>query len=107
MFVASIACVVLDIQFWQSLMRAAKGLAVASEPVQVPASACLLGDQCKLWQDGAMARRKPKRFRAVEAVKAMARERIGTPPAARVIPDRKKTKKQKHRPKLEDLLDEM
>jgi hypothetical protein len=54
-----------------------------------------------------MARKKPKRFRAVEAVKAMARERIGTPPASRVMPDRKKTKKQKHRPKLEDLLDDM
>jgi hypothetical protein len=53
-----------------------------------------------------MPRKKPKRFRAVEAVKAMARERIGTPPAARVIPDRKKKKKQKHRPTLEDLLED-
>jgi hypothetical protein len=53
-----------------------------------------------------MPRKKPKRFRAVEAVKAMARERIGTPPASRVIPDRKKTKKEKHKPRLEDLLDD-
>jgi len=54
-----------------------------------------------------MPRKKPKRFRAVEAVKAMARERIGTPPASRVIPNRKKRKKQKHRPTLEDLVDDM
>jgi len=53
-----------------------------------------------------MPRKKPKRFRAVEAVKAMARERIGTPPASRVIPDRKKTKKEKHKPRLEDFLDD-
>jgi len=63
-------------------------------------------DTHRVWQDGAMPRKKPKRFRAVEAVKAMARERIGTPPASRVIADRKKTKKEKHKPRLEDLLDE-
>jgi len=54
-----------------------------------------------------MPKKRPKRFRAVEAVKAMARERIGTPPASRVIPNRKTKKKQKHKPTLEDLLDEM
>jgi len=53
-----------------------------------------------------MPRKKPKRFRVVEAVKAMARERIGTPPAARVIPDHKKKKKPKHRTTLEDLLED-
>jgi hypothetical protein len=51
-------------------------------------------------------KRKPKRFRAVEAVKAMARDRIGTPPASRVVPDRKKRKKEKHKPTLEELLGE-
>jgi len=51
-------------------------------------------------------KKKAKRFRAVEAVKAMARERIGTPPASRVIPDRKRTKKEKHKPTLGDLLDD-
>jgi len=51
-------------------------------------------------------KKKRKRFRAVEAVKAMARERIGTPPASRVIPDRKRTEKEKHKPTLRDLLDD-
>ena len=51
-------------------------------------------------------KKKAKRFRAVEAVKAMARERIGTPPASRVIPDRKRTKKEKHKPTFGDLLDD-
>jgi len=49
-------------------------------------------------------KKKPKRFRAVETVKAMARERIGTPPASRVVPDRKKTKREKHKPTLNKLL---
>jgi hypothetical protein len=63
--------------------------------------------QLDLWQDEAMPKkRKPKRFRAVEAVKAMARERIGTPPASQVIPDRRRTKKEKHKLTLEDLLDD-
>ena len=61
----------------------------------------------RLWQDGAMPRKKKRKgFRAVEAVKAMARERIGTPPASRVIPDRKRTEKEKHKPTLRDLLDD-
>jgi hypothetical protein len=51
-------------------------------------------------------KKKPKRFRAVEAVKALARERIGTPPASRVVPDRRKGKKEKHKLTLEKLLDE-
>jgi hypothetical protein len=51
-------------------------------------------------------KKKPKRFRAVEAVKALARERIGTPPAARVVPNRR-TKPEKHRSTLTKLLDEL
>lgn len=51
-------------------------------------------------------KKKPKRFRAVAAVKAMARERIGTPPASRVVPNRKKKTGEKHKPKLGELLDE-
>jgi hypothetical protein len=35
-------------------------------------------------------KKKQKKFRAVEAVKAMARERIGSPKASRVVIDRKK-----------------
>jgi hypothetical protein len=49
---------------------------------------------------------KKKQFRAVTAVKALARERIGRPPGLRVVPDLKKKKKQeKHKPKLGELLD--
>jgi len=38
-------------------------------------------------------------------VKELARERIGTPPAARVVPE-KKQKSQKHKPTLGKLLEE-
>jgi hypothetical protein len=51
-------------------------------------------------------KRKKKQFRAVTAVKALARERIGTPPGLRVVPDLKKKKKEeKHKPRLGELLD--
>jgi len=50
-------------------------------------------------------RKRKKRFRAVEAVKAMAREHIGTPPASRVVPNRTK-KQEKHRATLGKLLEE-
>ncbi len=50
-------------------------------------------------------KKKKKRFRAVEAVKAMARERIGTPPPARVVQNRK-NEPDKHRLTLQKLLDE-
>jgi hypothetical protein len=54
-----------------------------------------------------MARkRKPKRFSKVEAVKALARERIGKPPSSRVVPDRKKKTTEKHKPTLGKLLNE-
>ena len=56
---------------------------------------------------GAMAKKKSKRFTAVEAVKTMAREQIGAPPASRVVPNRKKKKKtEKHKQTLEKLLAE-
>jgi len=64
----------------------------------------------QLWQDKERMskRRKPKTFRAVEAVKALARERIGSPPAEQVIPNRKKKKVagEKHKPTLKELLTE-
>jgi hypothetical protein len=56
-----------------------------------------------------MAKKKrPKPFTAVEAVKTMARELIGAPPPSRVVPDRKKKKKQtqKHKPTLGTFLAE-
>jgi hypothetical protein len=51
-------------------------------------------------------RRKQKKFSAVSAVKALARERIGIPPPEKVAPDRKKSKKtsEKHKPTLGRLL---
>jgi hypothetical protein len=51
-------------------------------------------------------KKKKKRFRAVTTVKEMARERIGTPPPTQVVPDRKKQKKEKHKPTLGELLEE-
>jgi len=51
-------------------------------------------------------KKKRKPFRAVEAVKALARERIGTPKPSTVVPNRKK-KDAKHKKKLEVLLDEV
>jgi hypothetical protein len=54
-----------------------------------------------------MARKKKKkRFRAVSLVKEMARERIGTPPPTQVVPDRKKRKKEKHKPTFGKMLEE-
>jgi hypothetical protein len=53
-------------------------------------------------------KRKKKEFRAVQAVKALARERIGAPPGGRVVPDRKKKiNAQKRKPNLEELLGEI
>jgi hypothetical protein len=53
-----------------------------------------------------MARkRKPKRFRAVTAVKELARERVGTPPAGQIVIEKKK-KPEKHKPTLGKLLSE-
>jgi hypothetical protein len=51
-------------------------------------------------------KKKKKSFRAVTVVKEMARERIGTPPPTQVVPDRKKHKKEKHKPTLGEMLQE-
>jgi hypothetical protein len=56
-----------------------------------------------------MARRqKRKRFRAVTEVKALARERIGTPRPEQVVPDRRKKARtgEKHKATLGQLLQE-
>ena len=53
-----------------------------------------------------MARKKRvKRFRAVTAVKELARERVGTPPAGKVVLEKKK-KPEKHKPTLGKFLAE-
>jgi hypothetical protein len=53
-------------------------------------------------------KKKLKPFSALKVVKELSRDRIGTLPASRVVPDRKKKLEasNKHKPKLEDLLNE-
>jgi hypothetical protein len=50
-------------------------------------------------------KKKLKRFSAVAAVKAVAREQIGSPPVEQVLPNRKK-KPERHKPTLGKLLGE-
>jgi hypothetical protein len=53
-----------------------------------------------------MARKKKvKRFEAVQAVKEMARERVGAPPVEKVVPHKNK-KADKHKATMGRLLDE-
>ena len=51
-------------------------------------------------------KRKPKKFSAVKAVKAMARAQIGMTPGSRVVPDERRRKTEKHKPTLRNLLEE-
>ncbi len=53
-----------------------------------------------------MVKKKTKKFSAVKAVKANARERIGQPKAERVIEDkpREQRRKAKHKPTLGEIL---
>jgi len=50
-------------------------------------------------------RKKPRRFQAVTAVKELARERVGTPPPEKIVPNKKKLPA-KHKPTLKELLEE-
>jgi hypothetical protein len=52
--------------------------------------------------------RKPKPFKAAAAVKAAAREKIGSPPPTRATPTTKqhKAKAPKHKPTLDKLLED-
>ena len=53
-----------------------------------------------------MARKKKRKpFRAVTAVKELARERLGTPPPEKVVIEKKK-KPEKHKPTLGKLLED-
>jgi hypothetical protein len=55
----------------------------------------------------AMAKKKKlKKFRKVEAVKALARERVGSVPSSRMIPDRRERVKEKHKITLDKLLEQ-
>jgi len=49
-------------------------------------------------------KKRVKKFRAVTAVKALARERIGTPPATRIVPNKRRPKDEKHKPTLGGML---
>ena len=51
-------------------------------------------------------KKKVKRFQAVQAVKELARERMGTPPGGKVVPHKNK-KAEKHKSTLGKLLDEL
>lgn len=53
-----------------------------------------------------MTRRKKKLFRATKAVKAAAREQIGSPPPTRLVPDKKRQASEKHKPTLGKMLGE-
>ena len=50
-------------------------------------------------------KKKPKRFRAITAVKELARERVGSPPPERIVVEKKK-KPERHKPTLSKLLGE-
>jgi hypothetical protein len=50
-------------------------------------------------------KKKLKPFRAVTAVKELARERVGSPPAEKIVVEKKK-KPEKHKPTLEKLIRE-
>jgi hypothetical protein len=51
-------------------------------------------------------KRKPKKFSALKAVKAMARAQIGMTPASRVLADERRRKTDKHKPTLSKLLED-
>lgn len=50
-------------------------------------------------------KKKTKQFRAVQVVKEMARERVGTPPGERIVPHKRKNSN-KHKATLGKLLAE-
>jgi hypothetical protein len=51
-----------------------------------------------------MKKKKAKRFRAVTAVKELARERVGTPPSEKIVVEKTK-KPEKHKPTLGKLME--
>jgi hypothetical protein len=57
------------------------------------------------WKKAMARKRKSKPFRAVTAVKELARERLGRPPAEKIVLEKKK-KPEKHKPTLGKLLGE-
>lgn len=51
-----------------------------------------------------MKKKKAKQFRAVTAVKELARERVGTPPSEKIVVEKTK-KPEKHKPTLGKLME--
>lgn len=57
--------------------------------------------------EATVARKKKKKpFRAVTAVKELARERVGSPPSEKIVLEKKK-KPEKHKPTLGRLLEDL
>ncbi len=50
-------------------------------------------------------KQRKKRFSAITAVKELARERVGRPPAEKIVLEKKK-KPEKHKPTFHNLIDE-
>jgi hypothetical protein len=59
-----------------------------------------------LHSDKMPRKKKLKRFRAVTAVKELARERVGAPPPEKIVIEKKK-KPEKHKPTLGKLLEDL
>ena len=85
-----------------------------SHSLRVPCDPCGSGCfPCQLefpltgfaWGLNVARKKKVKRFRAVTAVKELARERVGSPPAEKIVVEKKK-KPEKHKPTLRKLLEE-
>ncbi|MBV9086423.1 MAG: hypothetical protein JOY79_02970 [Acidobacteriaceae bacterium] len=91
-------------------MQLLRRLLAAFEQRESPQAQCPVAnapDYCIIAGGGTVAKKgKRKTFRAVTAVKAAAREHIGTPPPTRRLPDPKKQKQEKHKPTLGGLLSE-
>jgi hypothetical protein len=77
------------------------------KPVPFPSSFTLIWSvQAEgIWGKRMTRKKKKKRFRAVTAVKELARERVGSPPAGQIVIEKKK-RPEKHKPTLGKLLEE-
>ncbi len=53
-----------------------------------------------------MPKKRPKKLTAAKLVKSAARTHVGTPPATKLLPDKRKEKSEKHKTTLGELLKE-
>lgn len=64
-----------------------------------------LGDpSCPSWLNLVVPKKKPKKFTATKAVKSMARKALGAPPPVQREESRKRSKREKHKTTLAELL---